>query len=95
MRCAQGIVDKADERFKAINVRIEAELEPIHQKIAEVGRPNWMLLASLVSIVFVLTAGVWLVIGLKIDASLAPVQIQMENLKVADAARSPTPSGSA
>jgi hypothetical protein len=49
------------------------------------GRPNWALLASLISITFVMIAGIWLVIGLKIDASLMPVSLTLENLKVAGA----------
>jgi len=81
----QGIVDKADEAARAISMRIDAEVEPIQAKLAEIGRPNWALLASLISIAFVMIAGIWLVIGLKIDASLMPVSLSLASLKVAGA----------
>jgi hypothetical protein len=81
----QGLVDKADEMTKAINTRLDAEVGPINTKLGEMGRPNWALLASLISITFVMIAGIWLVIGLKIDASLMPVSLTLENLKVAGA----------
>ena len=45
-------------------------------------RPNWALLASLISIMFVMIAGIWLVFGLKIDASPIPVSLSLENIKV-------------
>jgi hypothetical protein len=70
---------------RALHARLEAELRPVHVKLNEVGRPNWALLASLISISFVLIAGIWLVIGLKIDSSLLPVSVAVENIKVADA----------
>jgi hypothetical protein len=85
-----GIMDKADEATKAINLRIDAEIRPMQAKLEEFGRPNWMLLASLISITFVMIAGIWLVIGLKIDASLVPVSLAVENLKVSGATMAET-----
>jgi hypothetical protein len=81
----RAIVDKADETAKVMNARLEAELRPVHTKLNEIGRPNWALLASLISIAFVMIAGIWLVIGLKIDSSLLPVSVAVENIKVANA----------
>jgi hypothetical protein len=78
----QAIADKADEATKVMNLRLDAEMKPIHAKLDDIGRPNWALLASLISITFVTVAGIWLVIGLKIDASLIPVSLSLKNLKV-------------
>jgi hypothetical protein len=86
----QALVDKADESAKVLNLRLDAEMKPIHSKLDEIGRPNWALLASLISIAFVFIAGIWLVIGLKIDASLIPVSLALENLKVQGALDSET-----
>jgi len=81
----QNIADKAEETTKATNTRIDSEVGPLHTKMDEIGRPNWTLLASLISISFVLIAGIWLVIGLKIDSSLVPVSLTVEDMKVAAA----------
>jgi hypothetical protein len=77
--------DKVDEMAKAMNVRLDSELRPVHTRLNEVGRPNWALLASFILISFVMIAGIWLVIGLKIDSSLLPVSVAVVNIKVADA----------
>ena len=79
------LADKVDEMAKAMNVRLESELRPVHIRLNEVGRANWALLASLILISFVMIAGVWLLIGLKIDSSLLPVSVAVENITVADA----------
>jgi hypothetical protein len=89
------LADKVDGKAKAMNVRLEAELRPVHTRLNEVGRPNWASLASLISISFVLIAGIWLVIGLKIDSSLLAASVAVENIKVADATVAETVRNSA
>lgn len=86
----RAVIDKNDESCTAINIRLDAELRPIHTKVSEMGKPNWALLGSAISILFVLIAGMYTIIGLKIDASLTPLITQESENKTAIAVASET-----
>jgi archaellum component FlaC len=76
---------KAEELHASLVARFDAELRPVNAKLDEIGRPNWTLMIGLLSVSFVLITGIWLVIGLKIDATLAPVVLSTEQLKISAA----------
>jgi hypothetical protein len=78
---------EADAAIKSSADRIYADLSTISAKVEVFSRPNYTLIGSFASIVFVMVAGVWLVIGLKIDVSEAPVAFTVEQLKVSEASR--------
>jgi hypothetical protein len=53
--------------------QLRTELSPLRARIDEIGRPNWTLLISSMSALAVLVTGIWIVIGLRIDATVSPV----------------------
>ncbi|MSP01291.1 MAG: hypothetical protein EXR07_09635 [Acetobacteraceae bacterium] len=77
--------NKTEEAQAGIVARFDAELRPVHAKLDEIGRPNWTLMVGVLSVAFVMITGIWLVIGLKIDATLSPVILSTEQIKAAQA----------
>lgn len=59
--------------IQAVDARNISEVNTIREKIEAMGKPNWVLLTSVISIVFVMVTGIWLIIGLKMDSTVAPV----------------------
>lgn len=80
-----ALSDKTDDAFTVLNTRIDGEIRPLHAKLGEMGKPNWALLGSAISILFVLIAGIYTIIGLKIDASMSPLAAEITQFKVATA----------
>jgi len=68
-----AITEKIDQLKTAYDSRFDSELKPLVSRLDQLGKPNWTLMISVVSIFFVMITGVWLVIGLKIDATVAPL----------------------
>jgi hypothetical protein len=66
--------------------RLEESLAPINKTIAEQGKPNWMLLIGMTTVVLGVLSGCWLLIGLQINVATAPQVLAMEQLKSARAA---------
>lgn len=56
-----------------LSQQMRAEVGPLRTRIDEIGRPNWTLLVSSMSVIALIIGGMWLVIGLRIDASVAPL----------------------
>jgi hypothetical protein len=79
------LLDKNDQLKHAQDSRFDAELKPIASRLEQIGKPNWMLLVSFVSIFFVMITGVWLVIGLKIDATVGPMSLDLAEVKAIQA----------
>lgn len=73
-----------DERFRAqdeaLRASFDAELKPLIEKLESMRRPNWPLMASVLSLFLIMVSGVWLIIGLKIDAVVTPFSIQQSGL---------------
>lgn len=73
-----------DERFRAqdeaLRASFDAELKPLVEKLESMRRPNWPLMASVLSLFLIMVSGVWLIIGLKIDAVVIPFSIQQSSL---------------
>lgn len=55
-----------------------AEIKPLHEKIAEIQKPNYTLYTGLASALVGICAGVWLIIGLKIDVANSPYITKLE-----------------
>ena len=68
-------VEKTEQLKIALDARFESEIRPIVGRLDQIGKPNWTLMISAISIFFVMITGVWLVIGLKIDATVAPLSL--------------------
>jgi hypothetical protein len=72
---------KIDQLAETSETRLRSAIEPIAESVHAVGKPNWAAMASLASAFFVVIAGGWLVIGLKIDDSLAPITVGVEQAR--------------
>lgn len=78
---------EAETALNGMAARIFAEIGPLREKLDALGKPNWGLITSMFSILVVMVTGVWLIIGLKIDASEAPLALSLEQLKISNASR--------
>jgi transcriptional regulator of met regulon len=76
--------EKAEEARRTVDARFDSELKPINARLEQIGRPNWALMASIMSIFLVLVGGVWLIIGLKIDATVSPVSIDLAQVRASN-----------
>lgn len=74
--------DKIETYRSARDARTENELAPMRTAIADAKKPNWPFLASGLSGLIAIVAGIWLVIGLKIESVQAPLQLGLEQTKV-------------
>ncbi len=73
--------ERLEQYRTARDNRSEADLAPIRATLAQHGKPNWALLASIASIGIAAIAGVWLIIGLKIDNSVSPLTLDQAQTK--------------
>lgn len=62
--------------------RVEQNRVSTELRIEMLTRPKWTLMLSLFSICLVLVTGAWVVTGLKVDSSVAPVALLSEQTKV-------------
>jgi hypothetical protein len=83
-----ALADKHDELRDFIDHRVNSEIAPIRERMELIGKPNWALMVSVVSIFLVMIAGVWLVIGLRIDAEVQPVSLGLTALQATHTAES-------
>jgi hypothetical protein len=81
-------LDKIDAVRSGIEARVEAEIKPMQARMEEFGRPNWALITSVASAGFLVVAAVWMIIGLKIDATMSPLALEMGQMRTASAANS-------
>lgn len=80
------ILDRVDSLRKTSEAQLTSAVEPLRTKVDAQSQPNWALMASAMSILFVIIAGAWMVTGLKIDGAIAPIQLSLEQTKVTQAA---------
>lgn len=80
------LLEKNDQLKHSQDSRFDTEIKPIASRLEQIGKPNWMLLISFVSIFFVMITGVWLVIGLKIDATVGPLSLDLAEVKATQTA---------
>jgi hypothetical protein len=80
-----NVVDRIEQYRETFDTKLSAEIGPMANKLDVLGKPNWPLLASFMSVVFALIAGGWLVIGLKIDAAISPMTQTISAMKVVEA----------
>jgi len=77
-RWGQGLHDNNRE---FVVQQIETKLQPVVSDITRLQRPNWSALAVVVSMAIGIIAGGWLIVGLKIDSSVAPLGLAIETLR--------------
>ncbi len=79
------VLEKLEQQRITGETALAATVEPLRTKLEDVTRPNWVLITSCLSVLFVLITGAWLVTGLKIDQSLTPIALSLEQTKVGQA----------
>jgi hypothetical protein len=72
---------KIEQLAETADTRLRSAVDPINESLHSIGKPNWAAMASLASAFFVVIAGGWLVVGLKIDDSLAPITVALEQYR--------------
>jgi 3-phenylpropionate/cinnamic acid dioxygenase small subunit len=72
---------KFDQLSETTEARLNLAIGPINEKLDTMGKPNWAAMASIASAFFVVVAGIWLVIGLKIDDTMAPLSVATEQFR--------------
>jgi hypothetical protein len=72
---SESAIDVIAERVEQNRVTFEARVEAIT-------RPKWTFMASVFSISLVLITGVWVLIGLKVDATVSPVGLVAREVEV-------------
>jgi hypothetical protein len=72
---------KFDQLSETSEARLNLAVGPINEKLDGLGKPNWAAMASIASAFFVVVAGIWLVIGLKIDDTMSPLAVSTEQFK--------------
>lgn len=66
--------------IQTANNHAEGQIVLIKDKLEELSKPNYVLASSILSAMFVLIAGSWLVIGLKIESATSPLAISVSQL---------------
>jgi len=66
--------------LQATTNHFETQLGLTKDKLEALSKPNYVLASSLLSALFVLIAGSWLVIGLKIESATAPLGLSVSQL---------------
>lgn len=73
--------ERFDQTRTYIDNKLDAVLAPIRTALDRMDRPNWEFIAAIASLLVGLVAGVWLVIGLKIDTTVAPLNAELNGMK--------------
>lgn len=70
-------------RVEALNVleanakKIDSEVDELRKRVEEGTRPNYPFIIGILSTAATLMTGLWLIVGLKIDNTVAPTEIRM------------------
>jgi chromosome segregation ATPase len=72
---------RIDAKVATVGDKFDAEMKPLAEKIEAMGRPNWPFMASVATVLTLMVSGVWLIIGLKIDAVITPVLLDQHSLQ--------------
>lgn len=68
-----------------VDQRLEAKFDPLNSKVDQLGKPNWHFLSAVASIAFAAIAGMWLIIGLKMESTVSPLALTVEQVRVVGA----------
>lgn len=77
---------ESDAERAVMSARYDTELTTIRDKLESSTRPNYVLAGASLSVLVAIISGMWLVIGLKIDTSIAPIVLAVEQVKTIQAA---------
>jgi len=80
-KAISSVAERLDGKILGLGNRFDSEIKPISEKIENQSKPNWPLMASVGSLFLLMVSGVWLIIGLKIDAVITPVVVQQSGMQ--------------
>jgi hypothetical protein len=66
---------EADASGRRISERVEQNRVAVEAHLSEITKPKWTLMLTLVSICLVMVGGIWALVGLKVDSTVAPVAV--------------------
>jgi hypothetical protein len=66
----------------ALAARFQAEVNPLAERVDQIGRTNWPLFGTLATTMFAVVAAVWVIIGLKIEAVNGPNVVSSETTRL-------------
>jgi len=76
-----AVNEKLTDQLLVLENKTNHAVAPLAEKMEQIGRPNWTIITSFLSIAGISIAGLWLVIGLKIDNSNQPFSLEIGQLK--------------
>lgn len=77
--------NEMESNISSLEARLQADIAPLAIQIDATKRTNWPLLLSFGVIAGSLITGTWFVIGLKIDSAIAPIELNINQLKTENA----------
>jgi hypothetical protein len=86
-------------RVEALNVleanakKIDAEVDELRKRVEDGTRPNYPFIIGILSTAATLMTGLWLIVGLKIDNTVAPTEIRMAAMSTRIDAQAATSAG--
>jgi hypothetical protein len=86
-------------RVEALNVleanakKIDSEVDELRKRVEDGTRPNYPFIIGILSTAATLMTGLWLIVGLKIDNTVAPTEIRMAAMSTRIDAQTATDNG--
>lgn len=68
----QVVGDKTEDSIRRLTDKIDADIGPLRERLEVMARPNWSALMGSVSVLLVIIAGGYTIMGLKIDTAITP-----------------------
>lgn len=88
---ATKMITDAQEKInlsrESMATRIDGQMRALETRVETIGRPNWLMLASSIGVITAVVSGLFIVIGLKIDAAVSPVTLEIAQIKTNAAAQ--------
>lgn len=79
--------EEFEHNSEAARERLEETMAPINKTLAELGKPNWMLLGGFMSFAIAAMSGCWLLIGLQINVAITPQALSIEAVRTTNASQ--------
>jgi hypothetical protein len=76
--------EEFEHSVEASRERLEETVNPMAKQLSEVGKPNWMVMVGLLSVMLVILSGCWLLIGLQINVAITPQSLSIEAVRTAN-----------
>lgn len=78
-----GLSDHIENTRLSFEAKLETKYEPLNAKVEALGRPNYTLVVAIIGVCFGMITGGWYVMNLQIINAISPLQLSVEQNKVA------------